>query len=266
MSKTPTPGPTRPALRVIIADDEAPARARMSALLGDIKHDQPTEIIAMVGNGQEALRALESAEVDVILADIRMPLVDGILLAETLKTRTNPPQIIFTTAYDEYSLKAFDVSATDYLVKPVRAIRLAEALERVRTRLPQSFNTHNEHQNSARECLCVNERGRVLFLPVNDVLYLKAELKYVTARTAERSYLLDDSLVQLEEEFKDRFLRIHRNCLVAKASVRGVERAPIDPQAEHPEMIWQIILNNIDERLVISRRQWSSVKTALGID
>lgn len=259
------PVSARQPLRVIIADDEAPARSRISALLSDIAADQPTVLLAMVGNGEEALRALQNTPADLILADIRMPVMDGMALAARVRAEHPETQIIFTTAYDEYALSAFDLAATDYLVKPVRAIRLADALERVRTRLPQSAAAHESLDGKARKQVCVNERGRVIFLPIADIVYLKAELKYVTARTTERSYLLDESLVQLEEEFSDLFLRIHRNCLVARRFVRGVERAQADASEGHSEPMWQVIVDGVQERLTISRRQWPTVKTALGM-
>ena len=262
-----TQAPARAPLRLVIADDEAPARARMRELLGDIQHDQPTQIVGMVGNGEEALRLLGQETVDVILADIRMPQMDGVMLADRLKTLPNPPLVIFTTAYDEYALQAFEVSAIDYLMKPVRAVRLADALEKVRARLPRTSEAHDSLNGGGRRQLCVSETGRVLFVRVEDILYLKAELKYVTVFTRGREYLLDESLSQIENEFSDYFLRIHRSCLVARHAIYGVERAGFRGNLAEgaAEGNWQIILHDVKERLPISRRQWPAVRKALGL-
>ena len=249
------------ALRVVIVDDEAPARARLRDLLGDIAQEQPTAVVGVAANGVEALRLLESEPADVVLADIRMPVMDGVELARHLGRLMKPPVVIFTTAYDEYAVQAFELSAVDYLLKPVRAQRLADALAKVRSRHPLPDAALAALAPGARQHFSVSERGRILLVPVADVLFLRAELKYVTARTAEREFLLDESLVQLEQEFAGRFLRIHRNCLVARAAVVGVERA-----GEHDgEPHWDILLGGLPEGLSVSRRQWPAVKQTLGI-
>ncbi|MCB1890529.1 MAG: response regulator transcription factor [Rhodocyclaceae bacterium] len=244
-------------LKVLIVDDEAPARARLRDLLNDIAADEPTQVVAMVANGEEALRLLDTEAVDLVFADVRMPVMDGVEFARRVIEREAPPGIIFTTAYDEYAVTAFDVAAVDYLLKPVRATRLAEALGKIRRA------RHNgpalEEESTARQNFSVTERGRILLVPVDDVRYLKAELKYVTAHTVERDYVLDESLVQLEEEFGERFLRIHRNCLVARAAVQGVERQGGSEGDPH----WAVLLEGVSEPLSISRRQWPSVKATL---
>ncbi len=246
-------------LRILIVDDETPARARLRDLLGDIAAIQPNAVAGMAANGAEALRMAETGEIDLVLADIHMPVMDGVELARRIAELPLPPQVVFTTAYDRYAIEAFELAATDYLLKPVRAERLAAALERARARLsppaPPAVEIHGRgHFN-------VNERGRILLLAVAEVLYLKAELKYVTARTTAREYVLDESLVQIEEEFAGRFLRIHRNCLVARAAVRGVERAGETEGEAH----WEILLAGAPERLPVSRRQWPAVRQMLGL-
>lgn len=248
-------------LRVLIVDDEAPARARLRDVLGDICATQPNRVIGLAANGVEALRLLESEPADVVLADIRMPVMDGVELARHLRRLEHPPAMIFTTAYDQYAVQAFDLSAVDYLLKPVRAERLADALSKVRRRAQPGEDVLAGLATEARQHFSVSERGRILLVPVADVLYLRAELKYVTARTVERDYLLDESLVQLEQEFATRFLRIHRNCLVAREGVAGVERAGEQEGEAH----WDILLHGLAERLPVSRRQWPTVKQALGI-
>jgi two-component system response regulator AlgR len=248
-------------LRVLIADDEAPARSRLRDLLGDIEAAQPTVVVGMAANGVEALRLLETEAADVVLADIRMPAMDGVEFARQAARLPQPPDVVFVTAFDEYAVAAFELTAVDYLLKPVRAERLAAALAKVRARRRAADAATAELPAEGRRHFSVNERSRMLLLPVADVLYLRAELKYVTARTAARDYLLDESLVQLEQEFHHAFLRIHRNCLVARAAVKGVERVGEDDGDAH----WEILLAGCDERLPVSRRQWPTVKQALGL-
>ena len=167
--------------------------------------------------------------------------------------------MIFVTAFDQYAVQAFELAALDYLVKPVRAARLADALKKARRRADDAERLERSAL-SVRQNLSCLERGRILLVPVAEILYLKAEQKYVTARTAEREYLLEESLVHLETEFSQRFLRIHRNCLVARGAVSGVERAADEGDAEAH---WQVIIEGAAERLPVSRRQWPQVKSLL---
>ena len=258
--ETPTPA----ALRVLIVDDEAPARTRLRDLLGDIAARHPTEIVGMAANGVEALRLLEAAPADVVLADIRMPVMDGVELARHLGKLASPPAVIFVTAYDQYAVEAFELAAVDYLLKPVRAERLAAALAKAEARRPAAPDDAALAglAPGERRHFSVSERGRILLLPVSEVLYLRAELKYVTARTAEREYVLDESLVQLEEEFSRRFLRLHRNCLVARDAVQGVERVG---EQEGSDAHWAVLIRGVPERLPVSRRQWPMVRQMLGL-
>ncbi|HQZ03924.1 MAG TPA: LytTR family DNA-binding domain-containing protein [Thauera sp.] len=253
-------------LRVLIVDDEAPARARLRDLLGDILPTCPNVLVGMTSNGIEALRLLETESADVVLADIRMPAMDGVELARHLARLPSPLPVIFVTAYEQYAVEAFELAAIDYLLKPVRAERLAAALGKLRRRQPVSDQPMSDQQLAAlapgeRRHFGISERGRILLLPVVDVIYLKAEQKYVTARTLGREYLLDESLVQLEQEFPLRLLRVHRNCLVAREAVHGVERVG-EPDGEGH---WEVLLNGMDERLPVSRRQWPILRQALGL-
>ncbi len=246
-------------LRILIVDDEAPARMRLRDLLGDIAAECPNELVGLAANGLEALRLIEAAPVDVVLADIRMPVMDGVELARHVARATPRPAVIFTTAYDQYAVSAFELAAVDYLLKPVRAERLADALRKVPQKSPPEDERLAAIPNNGRQHFSVSERGRILLVPVADVRYLRAELKYVTATTVEREYLLDESLVQIEQEFPERFLRIHRNCLVACDAVTGVERVG----EQDGEARWEILLKGLPERLPISRRQWSTVRQVL---
>lgn len=243
-------------LRILIVDDEAPARNRLRDLLGDVAAEEPTELVGMAANGVEALRLLEAGGVDVLLTDVRMPVMDGVELARCASALGAPPHVIFTTAYDDYAVEAFALDATDYLVKPVRAGRLAEALARARLRREGA-----DAVAPPRKHFSVTERGRIVLVPVSEVLFLRAEMKYVTATTIEREYVLDESLVQIEHEFPDRFLRVHRSCLVARDAVTGVERAGEDDGDAH----WDIVVRGLHERLPVSRRQWPAVRQALGL-
>jgi two-component system response regulator AlgR len=184
---------------------------------------------------------------------VQMPKLDGF---EVLELLDPGPAVVFSTAYDEYALKAFEVHAVDYLVKPIRLGRLFDALSRVRTITPLRLDVLRELKTEARTHLSINERGRIHLIPVNDIAFLKAELKYVTARTAEREFLLEESLAKLEQEFLGRFVRIHRNCLVAKDAVRGFERAT-DVEGEGH---WVVVLKNISEKLDVSRRHQHIVR------
>ena len=247
-----------PMLSVMIVDDEAPARKRLCDLLADLSNELPTTVVAEVGDGLRAVEAIAEHDVDVVLVDIRMPKMDGIELAQHLTRLENPPAIIFVTAYDSYAVQAFELNAVDYLVKPVPAARLAAALRKVRQkRVPLTPQVLASIQPSARTHLSCHERGRLLLIPLPEILYLKADLKYVTARTASREYLLDESLTSLEEEFSERFIRLHRSALVAKDAISGFEKN----DAEDAETQWQALLRGIPEKLPVSRRQWPLVKS-----
>lgn len=246
-------------LRLLLVDDEAPARARLRDLLGDIAAELPSIVVAEAADGMAALERAQVGDLDVALIDIRMPGMDGVELARHLTRLPTRPAVIFVTAFDQYAVQAFELAALDYLVKPVRAARLVDALRKARRRADDAVRLEKSALATRQNLSCL-ERGRILLVPLAEILYLKAELKYVTARTAEREYLLEESLVHLETEFDERFLRIHRNCLVARDAVGGVERAADEGDAEAR---WQVILDGAAERLPVSRRQWPQVKALL---
>lgn len=247
-------------LSVLIVDDEAPARTRLRDLLADIAHELPNTVAGEAANGLEALAALESRSVDVALVDIRMPKMDGIELAGHLARLAAPPAVIFVTAYDSYAVQAFDLNAIDYLLKPVRAQRLLAALQKVRQSRPSyppALQGLQILQQGARTHLSCHERGRLHLIPLEDVVYLKAGLKYVAARTRAREYLLDESLAQLEKEFSECFIRLHRSVLVAKDAISGFEKSASDDS----DAQWQALLHGVSEKLPVSRRQWPLVKS-----
>lgn len=243
-------------LRVVIVDDEAPARSRLRDLLADCVASLPLEIAGEAASGPQALEMIERQRADVVLLDIRMPGMDGIETAQHLRKLERPPAVIFTTAYDAYALKAFEVHAIDYLLKPIRAARLLEALSAARSAVAPKAAALADMRRAPRTSLSSSERGKVMLIPVADIIYLRAELKYVTVRTREREYLVEESLTRLEEEFGERFVRAHRSCLVARAAIRGFERGAGDGGDGH----WEVLLNGCDERIAVSRRQQHIVR------
>lgn len=241
-------------LKVLVVDDEMPARQRIRDLLADCASKMPLEIAGEAGNGVDALRIIESTEVDVVLLDIRMPGMDGLELARHLMKLPNPPAVIFTTAYNDYALEAFEVRAVDYLLKPIRLGRLFSALSRVSTMRPLPLDMLEALSSGPRTHLSVQERGKVHLVPVADIVFMKAELKYVALNTKDRTYLLEESLTSLEDEFREDFVRIHRNTLVAKKCIAGFERDASEDGG------WKVILEGSKEKLPISRRQQHIVK------
>ena len=248
---------TEPALRVFIVDDEPPARNRLRDLLKDCKTHIALEVVGEASNGQEALDRLTESPADVILLDIRMPQMDGIELAQHLQKLPAPPAIVFTTAYDDSAIKAFELHAVDYLLKPIRMERLSDALIRARAMSPVKAEVLRELLPESRRNLSIHERGKIRLVPIEQVLYMRAELKYITVRTVEREYLLEESLTELEKEFSVRFVRVHRNCLVAKEAIIGFEKGGDDVSESAG---WMVKLKGLDELLLISRRQQHIVK------
>ncbi len=243
------------ALRVFIVDDEMPARNRLRELLEDCNNQLALELVGEAGNPQEALDKLAETPTDVVLMDIRMPEMNGLELARHLQKLEHPPVIIFTTAYDEYALQAFELHAIDYLLKPIRLGRLFDALNRARTAVPIQTAVLQELLPESRKQLSIHERGRVHLVPIEDVLFLRAEQKYITVRTAQREYLIEESLIALEKEFATQMVRVHRNCLVAKRAIIGFEKS-----ADESNGGWLVKLRDVAEALPLSRRQNFLVK------
>ena len=248
-------------LRVLLVDDEALARMRLRSLLQDCA-EPASEVIGEAGDADEAMAQLRGQPCDLLLLDIGLPGLDGMQLAATLRAQAAPPSVVFVTAHAQHAVRAFELDAVDYLTKPVSRERLRSALQRVAQRR-RPMEAAVPAVDGGR-VLVVHDRGRMLRLPTADVLYLKAELKYVTLRTAAHSYVLDDPLSELEQRLGDGFLRVHRNALVARAAVRALQRRRGDGGgdeggAEH----WAVQVQPTGEWLAVSRRQLQAVRDAL---
>jgi two-component system response regulator AlgR len=244
-----TPDETR-TMRVVIVDDEPLARARLRELLDE---HGGVAVVAEAGDGHAALHACAEHAPDLVLLDIVMPGIDGLETARHLAAFEPRPAVVFCTAFDAHALSAFDAAAIDYLVKPVRPERLAAALDRVRTFAAGRDQAGSPHLGQQRRThLCARMRGSLRLIPVEDVHYLQAEEKYVVVHHARGEDLIEESLKSLEDEFGERFVRIHRNCLVARHEIVELKRAP-DGHV-------QAILRHGKQPLEVSRRCVSTLR------
>ena len=243
------------ALKVLIVDDEALARSRLRTLLGDCT-DPRAEVVGEAANAVAAMEQFQRTPCDLVLLDIHMPGVDGMALAANLRSMAAPPRVVFVTAHADYALSAFELDAVDYLTKPVRLERLEQALQKVqRLQVASDLN----ESPGATESLLIQERGRSERVALADVIYLKAELKYITVRTAEKEHIYDGALSELEQKYAHLFVRVHRNALVARRCVRAVEKHHDPVEGEG----WTVRLDGCEERLAVSRRQLSAVRESL---
>jgi two-component system response regulator AlgR len=240
-------------MNVLIVDDEQLARQRLRHMLGEAGDHT---IVGEAENGEQALRQAQNSNPDLVLMDIRMPGMDGLEAASYINRLENPPAIIFTTAYSEHALKAFDTHAVGYLLKPIKKEHLAEALQSAkRLNRAQINNLRSEEENGARSKICVKIRGSLELVPVNEIIYFKADQKYVTLRTFEHEYLIEESLKALENEFEHKFIRIHRNALVAETAINGL----IKNQSGHACLTFR----EIDDLLEVSRRHLPEIRKKL---
>lgn len=245
-------------IRVLICDDEPLARDRLRRMLEKVP---ATLCVGEAENGQELLEMVPQAHPDLILLDIRMPGMDGLQAASRLSDGENPPAIVFCTAYDEHAIEAFKVNAVDYLMKPVRLEDLETALNKAgrinkaqMNAVRREMGDESNPEGGEREYISARSRRGIELIPVADVRYFLADQKYVTVRHSQGETLLDETLKDLETEFGDRFLRIHRNALVALNYIEGME---------HKGNQYQLRIQGIEERLTVSRRHASAVKKLL---
>lgn len=242
-------------LRVLIVDDEPLARARLRRLLGACREPEAV-VVAEAATAAHAMTLVRGQPVDAALLDVQMPGADGMQLAAAWQALTQPPAVVFVTAHPQYAVRAFELDAVDYLTKPVRLQRLQAALQKVARKRQRA----GDAPVAAPQYLTVSTHGRSERVPLADVLYFRAEDKYVVAHTEAGQYLIDDSLVQLERAHAPRFLRIHRNALVARHAIRALVRVPA--QAGGGEG-WVVQLAGSPDTLAVSRRQQGQVRAVL---
>jgi two-component system, LytTR family, response regulator AlgR len=237
-------------MKILIVDDEKLGRELLAQLLQEI--GVPLEGVAQAASGEEALEKCSALDVDLVLMDIRMPGMDGLEAAARIAQYDPPPAVVFVTAYEEHALEAFDRSAVDYLLKPVRRERLQAALTRAQALSRAHLQALDELKGDASTYVYSNYRGGVLRIPVDEIYFFRAEQKYVMARHPDGEALLEDSLKTLEQQVGGDFLRIHRNALVAKQYLAGMEK--------RADGRCYICFRDIDDRLEVSRRHLSEIR------
>lgn len=249
-------------LNILIVDDEAPARRRLREVLSDCATELPVSVAAELASGREALEWLSCHSVNVALLDISMPEMDGLELARHMQSLAAPPAIIFCTAFDQHAMAAFDVNAVDYLLKPIRKDRLLTALRKARVFSPGSLERLT---SQARRHLAITERGKIILVPIREIIYFRAEQKYVTVKTDAHEYLSEESLAHLDNEFGSEFLRIHRNCMVARRYIAGFEKCAHPAEGESGGTSWLVLLKGLAEKLPVSRRHRQAIKELAGL-
>ena len=241
-------------MKILIVDDEQPARTRLRGML---KQLNDYEVVAEAGNGKQALDASQTYRPDVVLLDIRMPGMDGLEAAEHLSKLDTPPAVIFTTAYNDYALSAFKTHAVDYLLKPVRKEHLQHALSAARRLNRAQLQAIGEAEAKHAEPGHISARvkGNIQLIPVDNIYFFQAEHKYVTVGYPDGEVLIEDSLITLEQKFPRRFMRIHRNALVAIEHIAGLEK--------DKEGHCHIRLKDCNKILEVSRRHLPAVRKFL---
>lgn len=241
-------------MNILIADDEPLARERLRRL---IEESQSHRVVGEAVDGKEVLLLCGRLNPDIILMDIRMPDMNGLEAAYHLSSLENAPAIIFTTAFSEHALAAFDSNAVDYLLKPIRKERLDEALNKARkvNRAQLLELGKNEETGHCRSHISAQISGNIHLVPIEEIYYFHAEQKYVTVRHKNGEVIIDESLKSLEEEFGDRFMRIHRNALVASAFLDGLEKKSSGQ--------WMVKLRGVQQQLEVSRRHMTQVRKQL---
>lgn len=239
-------------MKVLLVDDETLARERLRRLLAELPD---CAVCGEAGDGRTALALCVELQPDVVLLDIRMPGMDGLEAARYIAGLPDPPAVIFTTAFGDHALEAFEACAADYLLKPIRAERLAAALGNARRLTRAQAAQIDADSGGVRNHICVRVRGNLQLIPVADIRCFRADNKYVTVRTGDAEYLIEEPLKDLEDEFGPRFLRIHRNALVAAEFIIGLEK--------NAEGQCMVALAGVDERLEVSRRHQPELRARL---
>lgn len=240
---------------LLIVDDESLARERLSRM---VQRLDGYRLVAEAANAQDAMAAMREHDPDVVLCDIRMPGQDGLQLAQQISEMEDPPAVIFCTAYDEYALDAFGVQAVDYLLKPVSDEQLQAALEKAQkvNRVQLAALAQAEQpQTDTRTHISARTRRGVELIPIDSIHYFLADQKYVTVYHDDTETLIDDTLKELEQEFPERFVRVHRNALVAIKAIEGMERTP---QGQY-----RLRLKGVDVQPIVSRRHVTPLREFL---
>jgi two-component system response regulator AlgR len=240
-------------MKILIVDDEKLARDRLKRLIESMPNFQ---VVASASNVTEALAMATSTEPDIVLMDIRMPGMDGIQAARLLYEMAEPPAVIFTTAYSDHALEAFEAHAVDYLLKPVKKERLQVAIEAAtKPNKAQALQTKQKLGDiEQRQHICARVRGSLVLVPIDDIYYFNADHKYVSVRYTDGEVLIESALKTLEIEFGDRFYRIHRNALISLSRVNGLK-------AENDGHY--VSFQGIDNTLEVSRRHLSGVRKTI---
>jgi two-component system response regulator AlgR len=236
-------------MKVLIVDDEKLARDRITRMLADV---DGYDVVGEAGHGMEAIEECQRVQPDVVLLDIRMPGMDGLEAARHLMEMEEPPAVVFCTAYEEHAIEAFNVQAVGYLLKPVRREDLVNVLRSAKRANKAQLAALMEQDGDRRSHISARTRRGIELIPIEDVRFFQADQKYVTVRHGDGELLIDETLRELEDEFGERFVRVHRNALVASRFIEGLER----DENGH----FQIRMRGVDERVDISRRHLSSVR------
>ena len=241
-------------MKILIIDDEPLARQRLHSVIDELGVGW---VVAEGSNGEQALVLCQQHQPDVVLLDIRMPGMGGIEAAHHVNKLESPPAIIFTTAYDDYAIPAFETHAVDYLLKPIRKDRLGKALAAAKrlTRVQLQELERNASDNEQRQHISARLGGELRLIPIGDIRYLQAEHKYVTVRYSQGTVLIEESLKSLEEEFPTEFLRVHRNALVALRYIASLEK---ERGGGH-----HVKLRDVAETLEVSRRHLPNVRKVM---
>lgn len=240
-------------MKVLVVDDETLARERLVSMLQDLDDDY--QVVGEAANGMQAIEQVLALQPEVLLLDIHMPGMNGLEVATHLAKHENAPAIIFTTAYDEHALAAFEAQAIAYLLKPIQAEQLTTSLKKARQLRHGQLKEIQTSDESKRSHISVKLRGDLQLIPVSSVQYFRADQKYIEMRHLGGTSLIEESLKALEEEFSDKFIRIHRNALIAINAVTGIERDSLGRN--------YVLLTGCDERLDVSRRHVTVLRRLL---